>query len=144
MRLRLLRTALVLITLIFATQSAFAEKRVALVVGNDKYDTLPDLNNAQADARGMATKLKGLGFEVILRLNVTRRDMGRAIDVFQLKLSSADVGLVFYAGHGIQSDGRNYLVPSNAQIETKNDLRYEGIASNDFLVAMKNAGSQHH
>ncbi len=121
---------------------AVAPKRVALVIGNDKYDTLPQLNNAGIDARGMAAKLQDLGFDVILKLNASRRGMVRALAEFEGRASAADVGLVFYAGHGIQADGTNYLIPSNAQIEVEVDLRSEGMDSRDFLTAMKNAGTR--
>ena len=123
------------------SNTAFAEPRVALVIGNDAYGTLPDLNNARADARGMAAKLESLGFEVILKLDAGRRDFGRALADFEGRLASAEVGLVFYAGHGIQADGRNWLIPSDAEIEIEEDLRFEGIDSGEILQTMKRAGS---
>ena len=121
--------------------SAQAERRVALVIGNDTYTHLPDLNNAGKDARDMAAKLKSLGFEVIARYNASRRDMGRAIRKFSGRLSAGGTGLVFYAGHGIQADGTNYLVPANANIEIEDDLQFEAMDSNIFLQAMKDAGN---
>jgi hypothetical protein len=99
------------------TSPTLAEERVALVIGNDDYSALPNLNNARKDATDMAAKLKGLGFEVILKINARRRDIGRALAEFEGKLSSSQTGLVFYAGHGIQADGRNYLIPSDARSE---------------------------
>jgi uncharacterized caspase-like protein len=127
--------------MVLSSSGAEAAKRVALVIGNDNYDTLPPLNNAATDARGMADKLRGLGFEVILKLNASRQDMGRLLAAFEGKAASADVGLVFYAGHGIQAGGRNYLVPSDAPIEVEADLRFLGFASGEFLQAMKRAGT---
>jgi uncharacterized caspase-like protein len=135
-------TLAVLCLVLLLAQNAYAAKRVALVIGNDTYETLPSLNNARADAKGMAAKLRELGFGVILKLNASRRDMGRALSEFEAKASNADVGLVFYAGHGIQADGVNFLVPSNAQIEAEEDLRFEGIDSSQFLVTMKRAGTR--
>ena len=120
---------------------ALAEKRVALVIGNDVYSTLPDLNNARKDATDMARKLGALGFEVILKVNAGRREMTRAKRAFEGKLSSSQVGLVFYAGHGIQADGVNYLIPSDARIEFEDDLEAEGIEARDFLAAMERAGA---
>jgi formylglycine-generating enzyme required for sulfatase activity len=121
---------------------AYAERRLALVIGNNDYDhkSLPDLNNAWKDASDMAAKLKGLGFEVILKLNASEREMNRSIGVFSGRLSGGDTGLVFYAGHGIQSDGRNYLIPSDAEIEIEDDLLSEAITAERFLSAMNNAG----
>ena len=74
---------------------AFAETRVALVIGNDDYATLPDLNNAGNDARGIASKLRSLGFDVTLETNVGRRKIGRTLAAFRDDLAKADVALVF-------------------------------------------------
>lgn len=120
--------------------TAWAEKRVALVIGNNDYSSLPDLNNAKKDATDMARKLKGLGFEVVLKTNAGRRDMYRAIDEFARMLSGGDTALVFYAGHGIQADGKNYLIPANADVETEADLEPEALTSKRFLTAMSDAG----
>ena len=124
-----------------AASPALAETRVALVIGNDTYATLPNLNNAGTDARGIAAKLTSLGFETILETNVGRRKIGRAIARFRGRLAKADVGLVFFAGHGIQLDGENYLVPSDARVEVEEDLPYEAVRASDFLVAMADAGT---
>ena len=115
--------AIAALVLSFGIPSAEAAKRVALVIGNDSYKSLPDLNNARTDARGMAAKLKELGWSVILKQDASRRDVSRSLADFEGRLKDAEVGLVFYAGHGIQKDGANYLVPSNAQIEVEEDLR---------------------
>jgi formylglycine-generating enzyme required for sulfatase activity len=131
-----------LCAVVFLHPTAQAAKRVALVIGNDTYDTLPALNNARADARGIADKLRGLGFDVILKLDAGRRSFGRALAEFEGKAADAEVGLVFYAGHGIQSGGANYLVPSDAQIEAEEDLVFGGINSTVFLSAMKRAGTR--
>ena len=137
-----LSTGAALLALCLAMPEAYAERRLALVIGNNDYDhkSLPDLNNAWKDASDMAAKLKGLGFEVILKLNASEREMNRSIGVFSGRLSGGDTGLVFYAGHGIQSDGRNYLIPSDAEIEIEDDLLSEAITAERFLSAMNNAG----
>ncbi len=139
---RYFAAGLVLAVALGWTVPADAAKRVALVIGTDKYATLPNLNNAATDARGIAAKLKSLGFDVILRRNASRRDFARALDDFEGRLSQAEVGLVFYAGHGIQAQGKNWLIPADARVETEADLRYEGISANDFLEAMERAGTQ--
>jgi uncharacterized protein YgiM (DUF1202 family) len=139
LRLRLIAVTFCLVAL--APTSPFAANRVALVIGNDTYETLPALNNAQADARGMAAKLRGLGFEVILKLDASSRDIGRSLAEFEGKAANAEVALVFYAGHGIQANGENYLIPSNAEIEVEEDLELESIPASLFLQKMKNAGA---
>jgi hypothetical protein len=133
--------SLVLMVLLIGISSAEAAKRVALVIGNDSYKSLPDLNNARKDARGMAAKLKELGWSVILRQDASRRDISRSLADFEGRLKDAEVGLVFYAGHGIQKDGASYLVPSNAQIEVEEDLHLEGVKSKEFLEVMERAGA---
>ena len=140
--MRVLWLAVLLVAWAFGwTSPTHAEKRVALVIGNDDYSTLPDLNNARKDATDMAAKLRGLGFEVIVRLDAKGRDMGRALVDFENRLAKADVGLVFYAGHGIQAYGRNYLIPADAEVEVEEDLRYEGVEAKDFLDAMGRSGA---
>lgn len=116
-----------------------AETRVALVIGNNDYrhDSLPDLNNARKDAEGMAAKLEQFGFEVIKAINADQIAMGRALADFENRLTKADVGLVFYAGHGIQSGGRNFLIPVDARLEREADLRFQGIDANEILAAME-------
>ena len=133
--------AIAALVLSFGISSAEAAKRVALVIGNNSYKTLPDLNNARTDARGMAAKLKELGWSVILRQDASRRDISRSLADYEGRLKDAEVGLVFYAGHGIQKDGANYLVPSNAQIEVEEDLRLEGVDADEFLKTMERAGA---
>ena len=132
--------ATILLTVAFVSSSASAAKRVALVFGNDAYATLPNLNNAATDARGVADKLETLGFDVIVETDAGRRKMGRAIAHFQTELTDADVGLAFFAGHGIQSGGRNYLIPTDSRIEAEEDLPYEGITSKHILDAMGRSG----
>ena len=138
-----MRRLLTIATLVlsFGISSAEAAKRVALVIGNDSYKSLPDLNNARTDARGMAAKLKELGWSVILRQDASRRDISRSLADFEGRLKDAEVGLVFYAGHGIQKDGANYLVPSDARVEIEQDLHLEGVKSTEFLEVMKRAGA---
>ena len=118
---------------------ASASKRVALVVGNNDYTTLAALNNAEKDARDMAQMLRGLGWEVVDLYNSSQRDMGRAIAKFEGLLMTAEAGLFFYAGHGIQAKGENWLVPVDAEVEAEVDLEYEAITVRTVLRSMKSA-----
>ncbi len=120
---------------------AVAKERVALVIGNNAYQTLPPLANARTDAGEVANKLRNLGFDVVLKLDAGRREMSRALADFEGRLASAEVGLLFYAGHGIASGDKNWLVPADARIEVEADLRSEGVEMADFIQAMGNAGS---
>lgn len=117
------------------------EQRIALIIGNNNYQHLPVLNNAVTDARSMAAKLGERGFETILRVNAKHREMHRALSIFQSKLASGGTGLVFFAGHGIQSGSRNFLMPVDALVEVEDDLEAEAMDAQRILVAMEEAGN---
>lgn len=106
--------------------AASGEKRVALVIGNSAYKESP-LKNPVNDARLMAGKLRELGFDVVARENATREQMGSAIGAFLGKLNPGTVALVYYAGHGIQSRGRNYLLPVDVTLAAETDLRFQAV-----------------
>jgi len=113
-----------------STQSA--EKRYALVIGNAAYKTSP-LSNPVNDASDIAAKLKALGFEVVLKTNATLREMSRAITQFGERLDPGSVALFYYAGHGIQAKGRNYLIPVDAEIASEAAVRSEAIDVDQLL-----------
>ena len=100
-------------------------RRVALVIGNGKYPSAP-LRNPANDARAIALKLKSLGFETLLRENITQKEMSRAVTQFGEKLAQGGaMGLFYFAGHGIQARGKNYLVPVDAHITGESSVRSE-------------------
>jgi uncharacterized caspase-like protein len=90
---------------------AATERRVALVIGNNTYQSLPTLEKAVNDANSVAAELKKVGFEVSLATNVGQKKMNQAINEFVQKVSGGGVGVFFYAGHGVQIDNQNYLIP---------------------------------
>ena len=104
------------------------ETRVALVIGVGKYQFAPPLANPGNDARRMAEALRRLNFEVDESYDPDYRSLGRALREFGLKAQSADVALIFFAGHGMQVDHENYLVPSDAKLEREHDLVYEALS----------------
>ena len=112
---------------IFAQQT---EKRLALVVGNSAYTGGSALKNPVNDANLMATTLTTLGFTVIKRVNVRKADLEKAIYEFSKKLKDYDIALFYYAGHGIQVDGKNYLIPIDAKLSDKTAVRFEAVAVN--------------
>lgn len=117
------------------------EHRVALVIGNGAYTNTP-LRNPVNDARAMAAVLKTLGFAVIIRENAGDRAMRRAIIEFGDRLRPGGVGLFFYAGHGVQLDGRNYLIPLGAQIQSERDVDLEAVDVARVLVRMEESKSR--
>ena len=92
---------------------ALAEKRVALVIGNSDYRNVPALANPRNDAEDVAAALKRLGFQTTVGLDADRAAMEKAIEAFATAVEGADVALFYYAGHGMQHQGVNYLMPSS-------------------------------
>jgi len=113
---------------LFVCSPAFAEKRIALVVGNSNYQHVPRLNNPANDARLMADTLRSLGFALVeggAQIDLDKTSFDNAVRNFGRQLQGADVGLFYYAGHGLQVRGANYLVPVNANPVREADLDFE-------------------
>ncbi len=113
------------ILVICASSAAFADKRVALVIGNGAYANAPTLANPRNDAADMAAALRALGFTVIVGTDLTKTQMDRKILEFASALSGADAGVFHYSGHGLQVAGVNYLVPVDAELTTAAALDFE-------------------
>ncbi len=106
---------------------ALKEKRLALVLGNSDYKSGTNLKNSVNDANLMEATLKELGFDVIKRLNSGKDLMMSSIREFSNKLAGYNVALFYYAGHGMQIDGVNYLIPVNAELQNKEDCKWEAV-----------------
>ena len=124
-----------------AAVPALAEKRVALVVGNSAYQFADALANPQHDATDVAAALKKLGFEVIDGLDLDKSAFDRKLRDFATALSGATAGLFFYAGHGMQVAGQNYLVPVDAQLANASALEFEMIKLEVVQRIMENETS---
>ncbi|MGB0747666.1 MAG: caspase family protein [Magnetospiraceae bacterium] len=125
-------------------RSALAETRIALVIGNGAYAQSP-LRNPANDARLMAAKLRELGFQVIERIDVDQNNMKRAIVDFGDALERAGseaVALFYYAGHGVQVNGANYLIPLKARIEREKDVEIEAVNAAWVLGQMEYANGR--
>ena len=129
------------ILLALSTAAALAERRVALVVGNSQYKN-PNLVlfNPRNDAEDVAAALRTLGFEVIMTVDAGRRDLDLAMIQFARLATAADAALFFYAGHALQYQGRNYLMPIDAELEDEISLRYQMMLMDDVRVALERAG----
>jgi len=107
---------------------AQAEKRVALVIGNSAYKSAPKLGNPVNDANLVGSMFKTAGFDSVdVRLDLSASDMRRALREFAGRTRDADVAVVYYAGHGIELDGNNYLIPTDAALESDGDVLDETI-----------------
>ncbi|MCE9568394.1 MAG: caspase family protein [Rhodocyclales bacterium] len=109
-----------------------AEQKIALVIGNAAYPT-SRLRNPVNDAKAMADKLRALGFEVILRTDSNLREMTRSFSQFGQKLTPGGVSLFYYAGHGMQVRGKNYLIPVDAEIENETSVTSEAVDVDQLL-----------
>lgn len=138
------RLALVLAVLLGLAQAgpAAAAGRVALVIGNQDYATLPDLPNAAADARLVADRLARVGFAVALARDVDRAGLERAVATFLEGSRDAEAALVYFAGHGVQVDGVNWLLPTSAAVRAREDLAREGLALDRLLERLREAGPE--
>jgi len=114
------------------------EQRIALIIGNSTYKVSP-LKNPANDAKVMARTLRDMGFIVDERTNLGRDDMMRAMDSFGKKIKDGGVGLFYYAGHGMQVNGENYLMAVDAVIESEDDVKYNAVEANYVLDKMKAA-----
>lgn len=116
---------------------AEAAKRVALVIGNSAYKHAEALKNPRNDAEAIAAKLAGLGFDVVKGIDLEHVDFAQSVAIFRKKLRGADVGLFFYAGHGLQAHGKNYLVPIDAKLDDETALAFEAVSLSVLLRLME-------
>jgi uncharacterized caspase-like protein len=121
----LIYTALVILALAVGQPADAQGRRVALVIGNSAYEHTPSLTNTRHDADDFARALEALGFEVTKGLDLDKAGMDRTIRAFAERLVGAELGLFFYAGHGLQIGGVNYLVPVDAKLTTASALDFE-------------------
>ena len=121
--------------------STASTKRLALVIGNAAYENAPPLKNPANDAVDIAGVLSKLGFSVEHGVNLTQRQMKAMIREFGQKLKDGGQGLFYFAGHGIQLRGRNYLIPVDANIQSETDVEDQGVDTNLMLGMMDEAGN---
>ncbi|MCG5241687.1 SUMF1/EgtB/PvdO family nonheme iron enzyme [Azospirillum doebereinerae] len=112
------------------TPATAPEKRIALVIGLNAYQHAPELVNPRNDARAVADAFRKLDFTVEEQYDLDMRGFGTTLRTFGIRAAQADVAVLYYAGHGIQVAGTNYLIPSDAQLERERDLVYEAVPLN--------------
>ncbi len=130
---------------VFATiqvpcSGAALDDRHALVIGNASYNVGP-LKNPANDAEDMAALLKQLGFDVVKLVDASHRQMEDAVMEFGRRLMKGGTGLFYFAGHGVQVDGVNYLIPVGARIESEGDVKFKSVNANHILAKMQDAGN---
>src|SRR6516225_9992834 len=107
---------------------AFAERRVALIIGNSAYQNAPILPNPERDARAIADMFQKAGYDVVTpAFNLGNLDFKRTIRKFEDAATNADIAVIYYSGHGIESHGTNYLIPVDAKLASDRDADDEAI-----------------
>jgi uncharacterized caspase-like protein len=127
-----LSTALLAAGTLPAQAAAPAERRVALVIGNAAYKSAP-LKNPVGDAEAVAASLKQLGYEVVLRRDTSLFDLVEALRDFSVHAANSSVRLFFYAGHGIQAKGRNYLLPVDVEPQSEDEIAAKAADVGEFI-----------
>jgi len=128
------------IGLVAASGPAQAERRVALVIGNSNYKQANiSLSNPKNDAQDISATLTSLGFEVVTTVDATKREMDLSLQTFARLAINADSALFFYAGHAMQFQGRNYLMPVDAELEDEISVRYQTVAIDEVRAALDRA-----
>jgi len=123
--------------LLAATPAAAAQERVALVIGNAAYKHAGALQNPVNDANDMAAAFNELGITVILGLDLDKAGFDSKVREFSRAVLGADVAILFYAGHGLQVGLRNYLVPTDARLQSERDLDFEAVALDLIMEQME-------
>src|SRR5204862_5251166 len=137
---KLCRWALAAAAFLLVSGPAFAEKRVALVLGNSNYQNVAPLANPVNDSARIASTLKDAGFDVVdSRRDLPAAETRRALRDFADRARDADIAVVYYAGHGIEVDGGNYLIPVDARLERDTDIYDEGLSLDRILIAIEPA-----
>src|SRR3979411_721240 len=135
-----LRGILLAAVLLLVCQPAFAEKRVALVLGNSAYQNVPQLANPVNDGAVIAAKFREAGFDVVdFRHDLPAAETRRALRDFADRSRDADIAVVYYAGHGMEVDGTNSLIPVDAKLERDTDVYDEAFSLDRVLLAIEPA-----
>lgn len=124
-------------TVCLAIEEVSAAQRVALVIGNSKYTTVPLLPNPVNDATDTAQVLEKAGFQVKLLLDANKRQIEEAVSHLNKTLRGGGTGLFYFAGHGVQVGGLNYLIPVDAKIDDETDVQYRAVEANWILGKMQ-------
>src|ERR1700751_3874805 len=130
---------------LLVAEPAFADKRVALVIGNSAYRNITPLDNPRNDARLMATTLQGLGFQLVgsgPQIDLDKPGFDAALSNFGNAVLGADVALFYYVGHGVQVSGRNFLVPISANPTKEADVYLQMVDTNVVMSQMEGAGTK--
>lgn len=138
-----MRSAILAITIfvvcLTGSAAVAATDRVALVLGMGDYQTIPILDNTRNDAKALARTLEGIGFDVTLSLDATTDELRQLLDDFAFRSETADLALIYYAGHGVEVQGENYLIPVDADVTSNLDVQRQSVSLKQLLSAVERA-----
>lgn len=135
--MRLLAIVLMIMTPLMANAAQRIE-RVALVMGVSDYTTIVPLDNTVNDARGISETLEGIGFQVTTLLNGSASEMRQAVDDFAFRSETADIALIYFAGHGVEVQGENFLIPADADVRSNQDIQRQAVSLKQLLASVEN------
>lgn len=138
-RLARLASGLIFAIFLLGFSVAGAAERVALVIGMSKYERIPSLANTINDATAIAGKLRELGFEVDTAIDQPLATLVETVNGFSFKAETADIALVYYAGHGVELNGQNFLIPVDVNISKPSDIGAQAITLKHLLKAVEHA-----
>ena len=124
---------------VFIAQPGVADERIALVVGMADYKTVEQLDNTLNDAIGVSNTLTDIGFEVVTLLNATGEEFRDGVDAFSFRAETADLALIYFAGHGIEVQGKNFLIPVDADVKSNRDVQRQALSLDYLLEAVDSA-----
>ena len=130
------------LALVCLAMPGFAEAsrdRIALVIGVGDYQHLPPLQNTHNDASSMAKTLENIGFDVTLSMDPTSEEMGRQLESFAFRSEVAELALIYFAGHGIEVQGENFLIPADANVASNRDVQRQSTSLKQLLAAVEHA-----
>ncbi|WP_322867365.1 caspase family protein [Aquicoccus sp. G2-2] len=116
-----------------------AAEKVALLIGNGDYRSVPELKNTINDATDLSDTLKGIGFDTTLLINATGAELRATLEKFAFKAETADLALIYFAGHGVEVQGENFLIPVDASVKSNQDVVQQAVSLRDFLHAADKA-----
>lgn len=137
--MRALRVVVIWAMCLLAPAAWAAGDRVALILGLGAYQTIPALDNTRNDASDMARTLEDIGFDVTLSLDTTGAEMRQLLEDFAFRSETADLALVYFAGHGVEVQGENFMIPVDAQVSSNLDVQRQSISLKQMLASVERA-----
>ncbi|MDA8587334.1 caspase family protein [Rhodobacteraceae bacterium] len=122
-----------------ASAQVISDKRIALVIGNSSYQNVPTLKNPGNDAADLAVALEAIGFEVVRGTDQSQGEMLDTLRIFRRKATDASIALIYFAGHGIEIDRENFLIPVDAVLEADTDVNFETVRLETLILAASGA-----